>query len=406
MTYLMEPGASAGGVPPAKPSAQPPLCEAVASLGKYHEIASPLDDVYLLLRRLWRYRMQSHVREIMRGIKRTNGYEERVVYCMRIVIPGMAGSRDYGGPELWVKGSTAQYVGLVVCGSVWLCPVCAARVSEQRRNELVLGVGRWIDRGGEVVLLSQTAPHHRDDSLQGLLDRFVKARVLMHHRKPWNRWKDRTHLAGSVRALEVTYGFKNGFHVNVHEILFFEDQFQTDDSGELVERDLHQVHVALFYMWRDACASVGLGEPNFRRGIHVQDGRLAAGYASKWGIESELTKSHLKHARGGNFGPFDMVEEYSKGRLAFGPLFREYAAAFKNRKQLHWSDGMRSLVDLGEEGADGELAKKVEDGSEFLGTLTREQWARVVAAEKRGELLEVAWAEGWRGVLDFIGGLL
>jgi hypothetical protein len=52
--------------------------------------------------------------------------------------------------------------------------------------------------------------------------------------------------------------------------------------------------------------------------------------------------------------------------------------------------------------SDEEVAAKVEEGAVLLGTLTPKEWGRVVQAEKRGELLEVANRDGWEGVVRFI----
>lgn len=53
---------------------------------------------------------------------------------LRAPIPG------YGLADIDLcKGHThgkAFYQGLMACGGVWTCPVCAAKVSERRRQEL------------------------------------------------------------------------------------------------------------------------------------------------------------------------------------------------------------------------------------------------------------------------------
>ncbi len=280
-----------------------------------------------------------------------------------------------------------------------MCPVCAAKISEFRRQHLCKAVADWTAAGGAILMLSQTAPHQRNDELIGLLDKFGKGRVLMHNRKAWRTWAERNGLAGSVRALEVNYGFENGWHVHIHELLFF-------NPG--ADPDRFRIHAELYYQWKDACLSVGLREPTFRRGIDVRDGRYAARYAAKWGIESEITKSHIKHARDGNYGPFDILEEYGKGKKIFGGLYQTYADAFFRKKQLQWSHALWKLLHpSGEkEQTDQEVAERISDDAAFLGSLDRKQWSMIVAAEKRGEVLEIAATKGWLGVLEFIEELI
>jgi hypothetical protein len=171
--------------------------------------------------------------------------------------------------------------------------------------------------------------------------------------------------------------------------------------GFLVDPVLVQVEI--YQMWRDACTSVGFDPPSFKHGVNVQDGQAAGKYASKWGMECEVTKGHIKHAQGeGNYSPFDMLKEYGEGREEFVDLFREYARAFQGKRQLVWSDGMRALVGLGLEASDEELAAKIEADAVFLASLDRDHWRLVVQADQRGELLEIAAMEGSGGVSRFI----
>ncbi|SPF38534.1 putative Rep [Syntrophobacter sp. SbD1] len=393
MAYLMEEQARGSAHPPGgQARALGASSETVASLGIHHELAVPLESAKHVLWRLRRYRLQSYAREIMSFQMRGPGLEHRVAYCLRAIAP------KHQTVQIWKKQDQARYKGLMVCGSIWVCPVCAARISDFRRQHLTKAVDDWTRAGGMILMLSQTAPHHRNDPLKDLLLKFSKGRVLMHNRKAWRTWVERNGLVGSVRALEVNYGIMNGWHIHIHELLFFKNGFHPDRF---------HVHADLYYQWENACHSVGLEAPTFHRGINVQDARFAAGYAAKWGIESEITKSHVKHAKGGNFGPFDMLEEYGQGTKNFDRLFREYEGAFRGKKQLQWSHDLWKLLHpCGEkEKSDQEVAEKIEDNAVFLGSLDRKQWARVVAAEKRGELLEVASVRGWNGVLELIGNL-
>lgn len=355
--------------------------EPCASLGTTCKITVPSQNAERCLWRLRRFRLQSLVCEIIP--------EGRIVKCLRNLIP----QKD--GVEVWQKGDRANFKNLQVCASVWACPVCAARISEVRRVDLQQGIARWRAGGGSVLMATQTIPHRKCDLLAYLLRGFSDARTLMHNRKAWRVWVKKVGLAGSIRALEVTFGFGSGWHVHVHELEFF--------KGEVDPLDMQ---VAQYYMWRDACKSVGLEEPSFRRGLQVQNGDQAGEYASKWGLDSELAKSHLKSARGGNYGPFDLVNRFGEveGRekeIVCG-LFREYAKAFHGKRQLVWSRGLRALVGLENEKSDAEVAASVPEESLLLGSLTRQEWGRVVRAEKRGELLEIAASKGWQGVLDFV----
>jgi hypothetical protein len=315
--------------------------------------------------------------------------DHRINTCLRRMRPLQ------GGVKILKSHEKAHYSGLMVCGSVWCCPVCAAKISERRNAELVQSVNSWRAKGGSVLMLTQTVPHYAFQALSLVLGGFGKARKLMRHRKPWKRLAKRIGLIGTIRALEVTYG-ENGWHVHVHELLFLEPGFEvflTGIEGEILK------------MWQDACESAGLDRPNMR-GIQLQDGTYAARYAGKWGVEDELTKAHLKRGRDGNIGPWDMLRMAGAGGTAIAPLFREYAEAFRGKRQLVWSEGLRDLLGLGVQVSDEELANQIEEEAVLLGTLKEYQWRIVLHADRRGELLEVAAAEGWPGVIAYIRGLV
>lgn len=313
---------------------------------------------------------------------------ERIAMCYRRIIPGQKFVKVYKTTNY------AHYGGLVTCGSVWQCPVCSARICERKRVELVKATERWKASGGLVLLGTQTAPHRMGQPLKQCLSMFTRSRFLLRHRKPWKRIAAGIGLAGTVRALEVTYG-ENGWHVHAHELMFLR-------PGEVDPRGLQEM---LLEEWKKACVDSGLPMPN-HHGLQIDDGSKAAKYASKWGMEDELTKAHVKTGKGNHWTPWDFLRLVDQGDMQGVPLFTEYAKAFKGRRQLVWSEGLRDLLGLGKELTDEEIAAQVDEGSILLGMLTRENWDLVLRADKRGELLEAAAAEGWGGVLKFISDLM
>jgi hypothetical protein len=340
-----------------------------------------------VVRRLERFRMQAAARSLLPG--------ERVSFCLRRVRPGEP------GVKVWKGATSAHYSGAMTCASVWVCPVCASKISERRRGELLKGLAAWKARGGRVLMLTQTIPHYAHQGVQEVLERFSRARALLRNRKPWKALARALRLRGSVRALEVTHG-ANGWHVHSHELLFLEG---AAPSGEVLQNG--EIAARVLPEWKRACLDAGLSEPN-EHGIQVDHGDEAGRYAAKWGADLELTKGHIKRGREGNRSPWDLLrevmgEELEPGEIsAAGELFQDYARAFKGRRQLTWSRGLRELLGLELEESDEEVAAQVEEGAVLLGCLTRSEWGLVVAADQRGELLEVANREGWEGVVQFV----
>ena len=81
------------------------------------------------------------------------------------------------GTQVWKskKHKTASYGCLQTCGSVWVCPVCGAKVGERRRGEIQQAMAQHRACGGEVHLLTLTAPHTRFDVLEELQAKLGKA---------------------------------------------------------------------------------------------------------------------------------------------------------------------------------------------------------------------------------------
>lgn len=300
----------------------------------------------------------------------------RTAHCLRTPAKGSRVGIKYS-PSC----KRASYSGLQTCGSVWACPLCAAKISEQRRKDLIALVAAHRAAGGVVLLSTRTFPHALQDDLDGMLSKLSKAEDLFKSGTPWERLKARFGLIGTVRAIEVTYG-PNGWHPHVHELLFL--------SAEVDQKDLED---ALFVRWDSACKRAGFPSPSRAHGLDVRDGEYAAAYASKWGLESELTKGHIKQGRGDSMTPFDFLRimgqtDDAEAFDACKTLFAIYANAFKGKRQLVYSKGLRELYSMEKELTDEEAAKGEEPDAVLLGLIEPDDWKKIVKRELRGYLLE------------------
>lgn len=316
-----------------------------------------------------------------------------------------------GGKQIQVHQSiqygTASYSGLQTCGSVWACPVCAAKIAERRRAEIIAAMTAHKAAGGCVNMLTLTAPHQRGDDLGELLARQAKALN--------GFWNDRQVKAvfqsmgviGQIRALEVTHGRKsahnNGWHPHYHVLLFCGSGV---DLALFDEPQMKDWAVRLYLRWAACCVKAGLGEPSFAHGLKLDDGSHAAKYVSKWGLEDEMTKGHTKKALHGET-PFDflraLLEDPEDKQAA--ALFRHFAETFKGKRQLHWSRGLKARYAIGEKN-DDQLAQDAEDDlSILLGSITMDQWRDVLAVEGRASVLSIATSGGWPAVLDYLEGI-
>jgi len=299
--------------------------------------------------------------------------------------------------------ASAIFSGLQTCGGVWVCPVCAAKVSERRRVELAAGIEYWETvKGGTVLLRSLTHPHTAGDALADLLKAETRAMGYMRQGRPSADFSRVFRIAGYVRAWEVTHGrhaFGNGFHPHFHELLFLETRMSESSIRHLQER--------ASALWQAACVKAGLDRPDLRRGCRIDGGGKAAAYVAKMGLEEsrwslahEVTKGHTKRAADGKGEtPFDLLRAaaFDGDRHAMA-LFREFAFAFKGKRQLVWSNGLRELLALGVQLSDEEVAAAIEDDAYILGSIDLDQWRLILKHDLRGEVLELARLGSWEPV--------
>lgn len=275
----------------------------------------------------------------------------------------------------------AYLAGVQTCGSPWGCPLCAAKISEQRRLELKAAIDAAGRLGWRVAMMTLTVPHGLGDDPRHMLRCMGAARRLVTGGRRGVALRIAIGLRGSVRALEVTHGI-NGWHPHYHILLFLDPDCPP----------LEQIAAAYEERWIAACVKVGLPAPKPGVACTVQDGSHASAYVSKWGLPEEMAKSHVKRARArAGRTPADLLRDYADGDQRAGDLWRDYAAAFKGQRQLWWSHGLRAMLGLPDVLPDEEAAAQIEEpGAEVLASLTEYQRRALVNARALCSVLEVA----------------
>lgn len=324
--------------------------------------------------------------------------QQRVSHCLRHQAFGQEGVRCYHIP----KRKGARLGGLQTCGSVWACPLCSVKITERRRVELRQAVDVWRAEGGLVVLLTYTFSHRLGEDLGHLREDLMRARSLSMSGAAFHKLKERSGLAGSVRAVELTHG-ESGWHPHIHELAFV-----TPDG------DVDALAVGVEKLWHRGLSKVGLAasaEHGFRAAVA---GDEIETYIAKFGHEpirplwdcaAELTKQPAKlgHAKGRT--PFQLLAEFTalqggEADLA-GRLFQEYAGVMLGKRQLEWSrwdtgektekgrpktiSFLRHLLGR-EELSDKETAEFSEEDGILLAALSYPRWRLICADRRRAEL--------------------
>lgn len=294
----------------------------------------------------------------------------------------------------------ARYEGLQTCGSVWACPVCSAKVSEQRRQEMNDALAMARQEGLFPVLITMTARHKRGDSLAVLLEAMKKAKKRWGSHRSYVSMKEAKGgpLVGSITATEVTGGGANGWHPHFHMLAFF--KCATEAAALAAAEGLREA-------WTASLAKEGLTGNG--AAYDVQAGAAAGNYITKWGAAEELALGGKKKGRGDGRAPFQLLADYADNDDAqAGALFAEYAKKFARHRQLVWSKGLKArfLIDEidDEEAADEEARRAESDESETLvGHFTPIEWGRY--RSQRAMILkmtEVAGAMGFAAAVQAI----
>ncbi|MNJ30661.1 Replication protein [compost metagenome] len=380
---------------------------ATGPLGKYTKSATPPDlRAKLQGDRAMRYELLSSARALFlyqgkqEGLKHPGDWH-RTGKCKWVNVSGFIGvhaSREH---------SSAFYTGLMSCGSVWACPVCAAKVQERRREEVAQGVA-WADAQGlQSAMVTLTFPHYAWQKLGDLIAQQTDALHRLRAGAPWSRFKTATGYQGLIRSLELTIG-ANGWHPHTHELWFVDAGVDADAmKAKILER------------WRSSCARAGLLDLDNAdqvaafdaHSVDVKGWCTASDYLVKqddsrhWGVDSEIAKASTKQGRAAGKHPFGLLALAQDGDKKAGAQFCEYAAAMRGKRQLYWSSGLKGKVGVDEQ-TDEELAEQERDQADLLGYLSTDDWKLIRYANMRAQVLDAAESNGaWVAVQHLLRAL-
>ena len=357
----------------------------------------PCDKVKEL--RAERYYLQSVARDLFRADGSAKGLQypsnrhdtAKCLYTRIAPDVDLMRSKEHG---------RAFYTGLVVCGKVWTCPVCAAKVQERRRQEVAAAFDWAYAQGKKVIMVTFTFPHYHWQRLADLLPKQAEAYARLRKGKAWDKLKTSIGYTGLIRSLEITLG-ANGWHPHTHEAWIVDRDCDT--------KALRRKVVA---RWLTMCRKVGLVPDGktfafLKRSVQITDNCSTSDYLAKqddsrnWGMDRELVKASSKVRKSSKgMHPFGLLADAGAEepeRSDSGARFLEYADAMKGKAQLFWSRGLKDLVGV-TEATDEELAAEQQDRADHLAKLSREEWRLVLKRKARAELLDAAEVGGAEAV--------
>ena len=242
------------------------------------------------------------------------------------------------------------YRGVQKCDLGQVCPICTRSKSEANRVWINAGVAAGRAMGLHPLLMTLTTRHKRADDLKELRKAIgvAETRLKAGLRSVWGKLKAGPMRHGFAKALEVTWGRKNGHHPHTHYVLLIEAESEAE-ALELVQ--------PLRDAWLRELEKVGLDGTSAAARRHAFDvrGSGAVGdYMTKWGADGwdaadEITRATAKEGRGDRMTPWQLLrrsrtEDDESERLFYAARWWEFAQAFKGAHQLRMSPAFKALA--------------------------------------------------------------
>jgi hypothetical protein len=295
-------------------------------------------------------------------------------------------------------GAGAGFSGIETCGSIWGCPVCAAKIAARRAIELeqLLSWATAPAQGYSVAMVTLTVRHHSGDRLKDVWDAINKGWAAITSGRAWLRIQDAVGFVGWVKAVEVTHG-RNGWHVHIHALMIMEHPERAD-----MLRD------HMWLSWVRGIDRVGytalrdLGGFDFTMSAGGDSTRLGK-YIAKMGndgaqdlgaLAREATHGQAKSGRLGGRTPFQVLAwGITTGDMDDLDVWREWERDSRRRQFMRWSKGLRDLAAMDAEATDEEVAAE-EAGGDFVLALPRSTYRALQAYGLECDLLDLVELHG------------
>lgn len=319
--------------------------------------------------------------------------DERIKVCWRYPLPERKTIEIIYSEER----KCARTKGTMKCGSGWVCPACMSYIAARRREELQTAVNRSSDRFAS-LMATYTVRHHAGMPLNMLLSSMVKAYGKVFEGGWWSRTKEDWMIRGAVRATEITWG-ANGWHPHFHVLMFVDKDVMSENLAGSPAEYVSSLMPEIGARWIEKLESVGLsGDPRIAFDLRSSDQQIAE-YISKWGRMPqdwelagnawEVAHAATKNAEKGHFGPLEILFKAARDSK-FRGLFLEYHHATKGKSQLHWSKGLKTMLDI-EVIKDELAAEGIETETDrLLAEIPIELWRYIADRKLLGQIMTYA----------------
>jgi hypothetical protein len=280
------------------------------------------------------------------------------------------------------------FSGLQTCKSVWSCPVCSLKITQERAKQIRDIAKNAQDEGLNLVFATFTIPHTAFQKCRQLNRAVTNGFRKMLATRRYQYLKRLFNIVGYVKSLEITHG-KNGWHPHLHVLFFFEGI----DSHEAALEGANEI----FLEWQKVIKRLGFGNcsKDAFEAKNVFDGEELSEYISKWDLSKEMSEGHTKKT---SITPFVLFKKYMEtGCEDSLRLFLEFSEAFHGARQLTFSKGLKDRFLSIEDKTDEEICE--DETGEIKLSMSADVWKNgVYGLENEANILNLLDSKGLEAV--------
>ncbi len=192
------------------------------------------------------------------------------------------------------KGHWAPYVaGVLRCSSVWTCPTCSPHIMRGR----ITAIKKYLALipGENVVMVSETVPHHAEDSLfetwnflRFYLTRRKSRAATLKKFRSYRNIIDSFGINRGINSYDCTYSTRNGWHLHRHNILISNEGIKINALEHALKENAVEEMIMLKKLYPSRFKNSSNSDL-YKRLIKVSQPRSAADYILKAGWKKYMS---------------------------------------------------------------------------------------------------------------------
>jgi hypothetical protein len=291
--------------------------------------------------------------------------------------------------QIWVTDKkTASYKNLIHCSSVWACPVCAAKIRNERFSQL-LEIMKGMQRDGyTLAFLTLTTRHKRTLNIKQLKqhlkkmsdswDKAYKHRRINDLRKKFD--------IKYIKTLEFKYAYKNGFHPHYHIVIGIKEQ-----DFAMVE----SITKTIIDQWLKYNPKAKSTCQDAKYIFSHEGAEQIADYVTKMSVCYEMTDKEGAKKDAIHITPSDIpymildqnFDVYNYDELI--EIFDVFIQYSKGARFMTYTQGLKEMYCGVENETDEEICSNTDDLKDLVLEISPEIWRLIVVNHLRAEMIQI-----------------